>query len=165
MSYTETFKREMVKRLTVPGAPSATTLSKEVGISNGSLSKWVRDYGKSVSETRPGKTPRSWSAEEKLKAVTETTGLSDEQVGEYLRREGLHSFHLAQWKKEIMDGLMESGKPKAKGTERAELKKRIKELERDLRRKDRALAETTALLVLQKKAQLIWGAKEADESY
>jgi transposase-like protein len=165
MAYTETFKREMVKRLTVPGAPSAITLSKEVGISNGSLSKWVRDYGRSEPGSRPGKTPKSWSAEAKLKAVSETTGMTEEQVGGYLRKEGLHSFHLEHWKKEIMDGLVEAAKPKRKDTEYSLLKKRNKELERELRRKDRALAETTALLVLQKKAQLIWGVKEADESY
>ena len=164
-SYTEPFKQEMVKRLAVPGALSATRLSKEVGVSNVTLSKWVRQYGRSSSQAMPGKTPKSWSAEEKLKAVTETAEMGDGQVGEYLRKEGLHSYHLVQWKKEVMDALIDSAKPKAKGTERAELKKRIKELERDLRRKDRALAETTALLVLQKKAQLIWGAKEAEESY
>ncbi len=88
-----------------------------------------------------------------------------DKVGEYIRRVGLHSFHLEQWKKEIMDGLMQSTQPKRKNTELCELKKKVKELERDIRRKDRALAETTALLVLQKKAQLIWGVKEADESY
>jgi transposase-like protein len=165
MGYTETFKREMVKRLTVPGAPSAITLSKEVGVSNASLSKWVRDYGRSESGPRPGKTPKSWSAEEKLEAISETRGLTDEQVGEYLRRKGLHSFHLGQWKKEIMGGLEEATRPKRKNTEYSLLKKRNKELERELRRKDRALAETTALLVLQKKAQLIWGVKEVDESY
>ena len=39
----------------------------------------------------------------------------------------------------------------------SELRARNKELERDLNRKDKALAETTALLVLKKKADLIWG--------
>lgn len=165
MAYSETFKQEMVKRLTVPGAPSALSLSKEVGVTNASLSKWVREYGRSGPGSGSGKTPKSWSAEEKLKAVTETTGMAEEHVGEYLRKEGLHSFHLEQWKKEIMDGLVEAAKPKRKNTEYSLLKKRNKELERELRRKDRALAETTALLVLQKKAQLIWGGKEADESY
>ena len=155
----------MVKRLSLPGASSAASLSREVGVSNGTLSKWVRRYGRSAAEGRIGKTPKSWSAEEKLKAVTETSGMDVDKVGEYIRKEGLHTYHIEQWKKEIIEGLMDSVKPKRKSSEISELKRRNKELERDLRRKDRALAETTALLVLQKKAQLIWGAREADESY
>ena len=131
----------------------------------GTLSRWIHLFDRGGIKSRESKSPKGWSAEEKLKAVTETTGMDVDKVGEYIRREGLHTYHLEQWKKEIMEGLMESAKPRRKSTENSELKKRIKELERDLRRKDRALAETTALLVLQKKAQLIWGAKEADESY
>ena len=163
--YSDEFKQEMVKKLTVPGAPSALALSKEVGISDTSLSRWVRDCGRSPDEGKSGKTPKSWSAEAKLKAVTDTKEMAPEEIGEYLRKEGLHSFHIEQWKKEIMDGLTVSAKPKRKDTEYSLLKKKCKELEREIRRKDRALAEATALLVLQKKVQLIWGAKEADESY
>ena len=163
--YSDEFKQEMVKKLSMPGGPSASGLSKEVGVSHASLSRWIREYGRSPGEGKSDKTPKSWSAEAKLKAVIETKGMAPEEIGGYLRKEGLHSFHIEQWKKEIMDGLTASIKPKRKGTEYSLLKKRNKELERELRRKDRALAEATALLVLQKKVQLIWGDKEADESY
>ncbi|MSP19473.1 MAG: hypothetical protein EXR74_07875 [Bdellovibrionales bacterium] len=50
--YSEEFRQEMVKRLTMPGAPSAADLSREVGVSNGTLSKWVRRYGRSAAEDR-----------------------------------------------------------------------------------------------------------------
>lgn len=41
--------------------------------------------------------------------------------------------------------------------------KRMKQLQRELRRKDRALAETAALLTLSKKAGAIWGRNDEDE--
>ena len=91
--------------------------------------------------------------------MIEFEGLEGEKQGEYLRREGLHSEHIEGWKKKMEVGL-ESGGGGLSAASRSEWaadKKKIKELERDLQRKDRALAETTALLVLKKKADLIWG--------
>jgi len=105
--------------------------------------------------------PGDRSVSEKLKAVIEFEGLGGEKQGEYLRREGLQSEHIAGWKKSMEAGLEGSGGlTAANRSEWAADKKKIKELERDLHRKDRALAETTALLVLKKKAELIWGSGE-----
>jgi len=105
--------------------------------------------------------PAERSVQEKLKAVIEFEGLEGEKQGEYLRREGLQSEHIAGWKKSMEAGLEGGGDlTGASRTERAQDKKKIKELEKELHRKDRALAETTALLVLKKKADLIWGSGE-----
>ena len=105
--------------------------------------------------------PAERSAQEKLKAVIEFEGLQGDKQGEYLRRQGLHSDHIAAWKKRMEAGL-ESGEggDLETRTQRAQDKKKIKELEKELHRKDRALAETTTLLVLKKKADLIWGSGE-----
>jgi hypothetical protein len=101
---------------------------------------------------------RPWerSAQEKLKAVIEYEGLPEDKRGEYLRREGLQSDHIEGWKK-IMESGLGGRQSAADRSERAADKKKIQELEKELRRKDKALAETTALLVLKKKADLIWG--------
>jgi transposase-like protein len=105
--------------------------------------------------------PGERSVQEKLKAVIEFEGLEGEKQGEYLRREGLHSEHIAAWKKSMEAGLQSGGGGhQGTRTERAQDKKKIKELEKELHRKDRALAEATALLVLKKKADLIWGSGE-----
>jgi hypothetical protein len=96
-----------------------------------------------------------------LKAVIEFEGLEGEKQGEYLRREGLHSDDITGWKKRMEAGLESGGgDTQATRTERVQDKRKIKELEKELHRKDRALAETTALLVLKKKADLIWGSGE-----
>ena len=99
--------------------------------------------------------PQDWTAEEKLNAILEYEKLNEEERGKYLRERGLHSIHIERWKEAIIEGLKSSKLNKKDSRE-----KRIKELEKELRRKDKALAETAALLVLKKKAQDIWGEPE-----
>ncbi len=99
-----------------------------------------------------------WTAEAKLKAVFDTSGLSENEVGAYVRREGLYSNQVAEWRAEIIENL--GMKPSYKKDERDA---KIKIMEREILRKDKALAEASALLILQKKVDLIWGNKSADE--
>jgi len=103
------------------------------------------------------KRPEDWTAEEKLKAIGEYENLDEEQRGIYLREKGIHSVHLQRWQKEFVEAY-DSRKKKTRGIDPRQ--KRIKELEDDLGRKEKALAETAALLVLKKKAQAIWGDPE-----
>ena len=160
--YTESFKEAMVVKMAVPGGLSATELSKETGISQPTLSKWKKMYGKfeGMEKDRGKRRPKDWSAEERLQAIIDTVKMSEEDLGAYLRREGLHSVQLEQWKAEIVRALSrEPGKRRGITEE----KRKIKVLEREVRRKDKALAEATALLILKKKADLIWGVED-DES-
>jgi transposase-like protein len=105
------------------------------------------------------KRPQDWSAEEKLAAVLEAAALSDEDLGAFLRSRGLHEAQLQQWREQMISGLNPSPMQRNK---KAPETKRIRELEKELRRKDTALAETAALLVLKKKAQAIWGDEDDD---
>jgi transposase-like protein len=160
-NYSETVKEAMVLKLSSPGAPSATSLAQEVGIHQSTLSRWVREYGNvsKMGGVMKGRRPQDWTAEEKLNAVLEYEKLEEEeQRGKYLRGKGIHSVHIERWKAELIEGLKfsKSGKKDPRD-------KRIKELERELRRKDKALAETAALLVLKKKAQDIWGNGEEEK--
>ena len=164
MEYPEAFKARMVQKLTAPGAPSATALSEEVGVAQPTLSKWVREAGKvgfmaRTKRTKSGtrKRPQDWAAEAKLEAVIEAASLSEEDLGELLRRRGLHRTHLRQWREQFVAGLAALRSKKTSAETR-----RIRELERELRRKDKALAETAALLVLKKKVQAIWGDEDDD---
>ena len=104
---------------------------------------------------------KEWSPEEKFEAVIKAAQLAEVELGEYLRRAGLHSSDLAQWRKDVLGALAEQsrGRPKLPA-ELVELRKRNEQLEQDLRRKEKALAEASALLVLKKKAELIWGVRE-----
>ena len=105
------------------------------------------------------KRPQDWSAEEKLAAVIEAATLSDEDLGAFLRRKGLHEAHLEEWRQQLLSGL---DKRPARSSKPAAQARRVKELEKELRRKDKALAEAAALLVLQKKVRAIWGDEDDD---
>jgi len=155
---TEEFRRAAVEKLQSRGSRSVEEVARVLGVSSWSLYQWSKRYGR-AEVMKHNRRPADRSVQEKLRAVIEFEGLEGEKQGEYLRREGLHSEHIAGWKKS-MEGGLESGGGSLTAVNRSQWaadKKKIKELERDLHRKDRALAETTALLVLKKKADLIWG--------
>lgn len=167
MPYSQMFKRQMVQKMSGPNPISAGALSKQVDVPQTTLSKWLRQAGMHTSYAYPNnntndhmmrlpvptKRPNDWSPDQKLKAVLESASLSDEQLGAYLRSQGLHATHLQQWRTQMLDGLGKQGRTKKGGAE----VKQLRELQKELRRKDKALAETAALLVLKKKVQQIWG--------
>ena len=159
-NYSETVKEAMVQKLASPGAPSVSSLAQEVGIHQSTLSRWVRVYGNvsKMGGVMKGRRPQDWTAEDKLNAVLEYEKLEEEQRGKYLREKGIHSVHIEGWKRQILEGLKGS-----KSSKKDPRDTKIRELERELRRKDKALAETAALLVLKKKAQAIWGEPEDEE--
>lgn len=163
--YSETIKETMVRKLTNPGGPNTIMLSKEVGIPHQTLSRWVREYGKLGVMEKKSKSSRDWSAKEKLEAVMEANNLEGQELGVYLRHNGLHGADLERWKQEILEGLKSTGRGRPKtDPEIIQLRKQEKTLRKKLRRNERALAEASALLVLQKKTELIWGAAEDEES-
>lgn len=156
----EEFRQAAVQKYHSRGSRNVGEIARELGVSTWSLYQWSKRYATSPGMKKSDRRPQDWSAAEKWKAVFEFEGLATEKRGEYLRREGLHSEHIEAWKKSMQAGLDPSSDGKANRSELAELRAKNKDLERDLRRKDRALAETTALLVLKKKADLIWGTGE-----
>lgn len=168
--YSEAFKRKVVQRLLMPNGPSASKLSLEVGVNQPTLSRWLREATtlgavtkrrkRPATKSRPieQKRPEDRSPDEKLRLVHEAGGLSEADLGEFLRRHGLHEADLAAWREAALGGL--AGGPSAQP--RSGEAKRVRELEKELRRKDKALAETAALLVLQKKVRAIWGDGDDD---
>jgi transposase-like protein len=92
--------------------------------------------------------PRDWPFEKKLRVVYEALSLSDAELGEFLRREGLHEVQLREMYEAVEEALGRKKKPSKKDKSQA---KKIKKLEKELLRKEKALAEVTALLVLKKK--------------
>jgi transposase-like protein len=168
MYYSETFKAQMVQKLTGPGGPSATELSREVGVHQSTLSRWVRQaryvpeawrgtptIADEPRRTMPARRPQDWTAEEKYAVMMEAASLADEKLGAWLREKGLHQANLKQWRQEMIAGLAEA-KARSSSKPSAETR-RIRELERELTRKEKALAEAAALLILKKKAQALWG--------
>jgi len=159
VKYSERFKAEMVKKMTGPGAMSANRLSKECGVNQPMLSSWLRQAKVLPMATkRPGR-PKQWTAAEKLRVFGAAAAAGEEGRGELLRREGLHEADLERFERELVEPA------KAAPTKRDPAdKRRIIELEREVRRKDKALAEATALVVLSKKLQAYFGASEVGDT-
>ena len=155
--YADSFKEAMVKKMTGSEPRSATSLAVEVGVPQSTLSRWMRQYGRlgaAEAEGSMGKRTQQWGPEEKLRAVLEYEKLDEEVRGKYLREKGLYSVDVERWRSEMLAAV--GKRPKNRDAQG----QRIRELETELRRKEQALAETAALLVLKKKAQEIWGDRE-----
>ena len=150
MRYTTGFKKSIVRRLLVPGGTSVAEMSKETGISTPTLYSWLTKLKEEVQMSDQNRTPEEWTIAEKYAALLEVAALSPEEQGEWLRRNGLHTEHLTQWKKEIEKTLVDASRPVSK-EEQKELKQKNKELQKELRKKDKALAEMTVLMTLKKK--------------
>jgi transposase len=172
VNYTESFKAKMVQRMAAPNAISAISLSKEVGVSQSQLSRWLRTARNVIPMPKEPISDRvvktigtARSASEKVRLVMAAAALSVDELGAFLRREGVHEAELEQWRAAVLEGgqaALEGGGGAPRPASRPGDTRRIKELERELRRKDKALAETAALLVLQKKVREIWGDGDDD---
>jgi len=176
-SYSAAFRTKMVQRLVGPKAVSANQLAQEVGVHQSTLSRWLRDAQPScmgtskgaeqkpppIAATKPTAAQR-FSAEDKVRIVFAAEGLAAEDLGALLRREGVHDAELETWRAAIKTAAVASlnGATISAAPARSADRKRIHELERELRRKDKALAEAAALLVLEKKLQALWGDGDDD---
>ena len=170
MPYPDMFKNAMIQKMTGPGALSASALSKLVDVPQVTLSKWLRmagvgssynfpnnakDYSK-MTKTNIPRSPNDWSAEEKLHVVLEAATLDDDQLGEFLRKKCLHKTHLEQWRLQMLDGIENSLSKKSAKQKKADAK-HIRTLEKEISRKDKAMAYTASIFVLNKKVLEIWG--------
>ena len=157
-SYTEGFKEQMVRRLMAPPGISVRRLAAETGVSKSQLWKWK--VARRMTATKSGE--KKWTATEKLRVLGGGEApLEGEAFGALLRREGLHEAQVAAWREAAAGALSaEAAAPGAASNselrhECSAAKKRVSELERELHRKDKALAEAGALLLLEKKLQAI----------
>jgi hypothetical protein len=160
----------MVARLLGPRSVPVSQLATESGIPEGTLYRWLkraaimpemassrgRRSGTTSSEpTRSERSDRPRTGAEKLAIVVRAEGLEGDELGEFLRREGVHLAELAQWRK-LAEQVLQ-GDPK-----RLPASKEMRKLKAELARKEKALAEAAALLVLKKKVGEIWGDEDDD---
>lgn len=162
MAHSPERKAAVLTKLLPPHNISLRQLSQEVGISRATLSKWraeARMKGQLLPDAKAG--PEGWSSRDKHAAVIETASLNAADLAEYCRRRGLYPEQLRVWREacERANDWERAAQTRI-ARETKDDKKRIRELERELSRKEKALAETAALLTLRKKAAAIWGEGE-----
>jgi len=156
--YSEAFKEQALAKVFRRGDRTIESVAEELNMSVFTLKGWMKktlpnDQNRAVrKETRP----EDWRAEERLLALQESHGLEGEALHAWCREKGLFSHHLAQWKADCCRSLgTVDGREGAR--ELRALKEDNQRLERELARKEKALAEVAALLVLQTKYQALLG--------
>lgn len=162
--YSAERKEAILKQMMPPANKSVAQLSDENGISTAALYNWRSQLKKQgVAVPGDGKNAEDWSSEDKFAVVLETAHMNAAGLAEYCRRKGLFSEQIAAWR-EVCATANANSRQQAKGmqAQTKDDKKRIRQLEKELNRKEKALAEAAALLILRKKVRAIWGDKEED---
>ena len=162
MGYSIQIKNAVIKKVLQENKPHYE-VAKELGVGRSTIGKWLREHKQngSIKLKSKEKRPKDWTAEERISAIIKTGCMNDEDRTSWCRKNGIFIHHLDQWKKDAISAVIP--KPnKNQLEEHRNLKKEISALKKDLSRKDKALAETAALLILKKKAQEIWGEPEED---
>ena len=152
------FKESIVQKITMPGGPTIMQLAEKTGIHHTSIRNWIKIYASNSSM----KKSKEWTPEEKLNAIIKASTLDPDKLGEFLRTNGLYLVEIEQWRQDMISAQRPVGRPKL-DPELVELRADKKELEKDLKRKDKALAEMAARIILIKKSQLLFGVNEEDE--
>lgn len=153
--YSEAFIEQALAKLYSRGDRTVESVAAEMNVNYHTLKNWLQ--GRSVvkrSGTIAGeKRPQDWRAEEQLVALQESHGLVGEALQAWCRERGLFVHHLNDWKA----AFCAEGKGAVPGVREVRaLKDENEKLKRELVRKEKALAEAAALLVLQKKFRALW---------
>lgn len=160
-TYSEEFKQMAVQKL-LSNSERLSVTARKLDIPNSTLNGWKKKYGNLSSMSKNKKTTNDWTAEKKLEAIIKTGSMNENELGEYLRSHGLHSDDIERFKQEALTGFKSSGRPKL-DPEVLELRKKNKKLEKNIKKKDKALAEYSARVILLKKSHEIWGVPEDEE--
>jgi len=161
-NYDKGLKETILSRLEPPSNEKVPEIAEEFGIPRSTIYQWVRATKK--KDERFTKLDKSkWSSEDKFQVVLETASLSEIELGEYCRRKGIYVEDVKAWRNHCAKANSPSAEDPQRLKEELKIEKeKSKQLASELRNKEKALAETAALLVLRKKAHAIWGDPEEE---
>jgi len=154
-------KESVLLKLLSPSHGSVAELSREEGISEQTLYAWRNKARQSGVFMPNNESPDRWDKQTKFSVVLETQAMNAHELSAYCREKGLYPKQVHEWRDACLNGIESPAlDPKAVRIEVRDLKKDKKSLKRELRRKDKALAEAAALLVLAKKYRPLWEGEE-----
>ncbi len=164
MHHSPELKEAVLRRLLPPNNESITKVSREEGIPQGTLTRWKNEAKAQGIAAPSGDNAETWSTMDKFLIVVETASMNESDLAEYARKKGLYVEQIKSWRDACINA--NGGIAKEAASLHHELKeshKARKQLEKEIQRKDKALAEAAALLVLSKKANAIWGDPEEEQ--
>ena len=155
-TYSREFKDSILTKLLPPNNVGVPQLAAQTGIPRDTLYGWRREALGQARRPPAATTPAgTLDSEEKFAVVVETASLNELELGAYCRSKGLFAEQISAWRETCHQANAPLSSKTARAERRAE-RAEIVRLGRELQRKDRALAEAAALLVLQKKVRAIW---------
>ena len=158
MKYSAEFIENALVKAYSRGDRSIASVAEELNVKFETLKKWLNRNSSNRSDVaKKEKRPQDWQRDEQLTALLETHSLGEEELNAWCRERGLFPHHLVEWRKSL--GASETSQAGEAVSARA-LRTENEKLKRELRRKEKALAEAAALLVLQKKFQALWEDEE-----
>jgi len=147
-SHTQGFKEQAVQKTLAREGESIKSIAQRLNIGYSTLQNWMREY-RSMTPDKESQCPHEWSRKQQFQALMDTASMDPEACHQYCREKGLFPHHLNAWHKGFIGGDQQTALTRQADVTR--LKKENISLQKELRRKEKALAETAALLVLQKK--------------
>lgn len=160
------FKLKVVERaLTRTSNETLAQIAQEFGLGYSTLTRWLSHVQQGTltepvrNTTTKEKNPKEWTAQEKWHALVAYEGLDEQARGQYCRAHGIYSHQLDEWRAAMMSK-QDNEQTQRYKTEIRGLKDENKRLQRELQRKEKALAEAAALMILKKKAAMLFGTDE-----
>jgi transposase-like protein len=156
-NYPPEFKEQALAKVRARGARTVESVADELNMSVGTLRTWIRDARRAAKSSAPVAFPSGgpvseWSPAQRLQALNESFTLSGQALSAWCRERGLFEHQLRQWRESFCAPVAAAPKAALR-----DLQLKHEQLQRELRRKEKALAEAAALLVLQKKFQALFG--------
>ena len=164
MQYSNELREAVLRRLLPPQNESVSKVAAEEGISEQTLRNWLNKAKEEGTSADDFDAPADkWSTQDKFMIVVETARMNETDLAEYARKKGLYVDQIKSWRDACMNANGGVAKEAARLNREFKASEREnRKLEKELARKEKALAETAALLVLQKKADAIWGDPEGE---
>lgn len=162
MKYSNEYKESIMRRMLPPNNEAISKIAKEEGLSEVTLRNW-RDKARANGVAAPGNDSIAdkWNTQDKFLIVVETAPMNEIELAEYARQKGVYVEQIQAWRDACMNANGGVAQEAARLNKELKASERdIRQLEKELTRKEKALAETAALLVLRKKADAIWGDSE-----
>lgn len=130
---------------------------RRTGVSVPTLYDWrrqQREQGRAMPAD--GNNPENWPSQDKFAVVVETLPMNETELAEYARQKGLYVEQILQWRQVCMQANDDTATRKSGAVTKAMERRRVRKLEQELCRKDKALAEAAALLVLSRKLEALY---------
>ena len=159
--YSTERKQAILDKLLSPNLISIAQLARDENIAEQTLYNWRHQAKRQGKAVPTNDKTKELSPETKLTIIIDTARLNETELAAYCRSKGLYPEQIAQWKAQSLTGFSTTEQQTALGRKQHQTdQKQIKKLQQEIKRKDKALAEAAAILILRKKLNGLWGEDE-----